>query len=113
MDLIKEDVITMAMLLGCLGGLEMLNIILGAVMAGVSQDWSWKKFLVGIIKAVLVAVSMLVFCVILDVLPVILARVDIIIPEDFITLAQVLSVVVVALSKYTKDVLEKIQSILG
>ena len=44
MDLIKEDVITMAMLLGCLGGLEMLNIILGAVMAGVSQDWSWKKF---------------------------------------------------------------------
>ena len=107
MEIIKEDVITMAMLLGCLGGLEVLNIVFGAVMAGISQGWSWKKFLIGIVKALLVALAMLVFCVILDVLPMILVRVDIIIPEDFVTLAQVLSVVVVAISKYAKDVLEK------
>lgn len=113
MEIIKEDVITMAMLLGCLGGLEVLNIVFGAVMAGISQGWSWKKFLIGIVKALLVALAMLVFCVILDVLPMILVRVDIIIPEDFVTLAQVLSVVVVAISKYAKDVLEKIKTILG
>lgn len=113
MDLIKEDVLTMAMLLGCLGGLEVLNIVLGAVMAGLSQDWSWKKFLNGVINAILVALCLLVFCVILDVLPMILGRVGIVVPEDLITMAQVLAVVGVAIKKYASDILQKITDILA
>ena len=112
-SIIKEDIITLAMALGCLGVLMILNIIVGAVVAEVQGDWSWKKFLWGIAKALMVALTMIVFCAVLDVQPIIWARAGIEIPEDMVTVVQLFSITLVAVTKYTKDLLEKYKTYLA
>jgi len=105
---IEEDLITLGLMVGCLGILEILNILLGSIMALSNNEWNWKKFIQGILKSILVSIIMAIYCLILELLPLIFARASIEIPSDLITYAQVLAIIVVALKKYIKGIYDKL-----
>lgn len=112
MNAIADDLITLGLLIGCLGVLEILNILLGSMMALSDDAWDWKKFWQGILKAVLIAIIMAIYCLILELLPFILERASIEFPSDMVTFAQVLGIILVALKKYIKGIYEKLLTLL-
>lgn len=109
---LSENIITLALLIGCLGAMMTLNIILGAVMASTSYQFDAKTFFKGVLKALLVALVMLVYCIILELTPLVLSRIDITLPSDLITYIQVVSIVLVAYKKYAKGIYDKLKVLL-
>ncbi|MDE6141592.1 MAG: hypothetical protein K2G03_03215 [Bacilli bacterium] len=108
-----NNLITVVMLLGVLLSLGITNIVLGAVNGSMNKKFSWKKLGEGILKVFLFCLCFLVFCFCLQAMPMILERVDIMIPDDAINLIEIIGLIVVAYKKYATDCYEKIKIILG
>jgi len=108
-----ENIITVLMLLGVLLSLGITNIVLGAVNGSMNKKFSWKKLGKGILKIFLFSLSFLVFCLCLQSMPIILERVDIVIPDDAINLIEIIGLIIVAYKKYATDCYKKIKMILG
>jgi len=88
------------------------NQVLGAVMASTCGQFDSKRLGKSIIKGMLIAVAVSLFCIVLDVFPVLLERVDVI-SKDFkaskiVTVLEVLSILVIAIMKYCKEIYEKL-----
>lgn len=107
-----ENLITILMLLGILLVLNITNIILGVVIGSSKEGFKWKKLGEGILKVFLFCLSFLAYCSCIEVMPMILARIDIIISEDIITLAEIVGITLTAYKKYAKDCYDKIITIL-
>lgn len=110
---IKDDAITLGIFLLILGALMLLNILLGSITAWAWGEWKTKKFWLGILKAILTGLCMVVFMVILEILPLALERVKIEIPKEFVTFLQLVLLVWVSVQKYVKSIYEKFKEILG
>lgn len=108
----KDNIITISMLLGILGILQLSNIVLGTVIGTQKTKFNWKKLGKGILKAFLFLISFLAFCCCVEVMPTILLRIDIEIPSNLITLIEIVGVTLTAYKKYALDCYEKIKIIL-
>lgn len=117
MDLLKttiaNDMLTLSLLLVCLGSLMILNIILGGVMANEAGTFDKATFWRGVKKAILVFLVMVVFSLILEVTPIILARIEMQIPADLPTYMEVIAIVIVSYVKYAKGIVDKLKTLLG
>ena len=112
-DLIFKDLTTLAYLMSILGLLIFINTLLGSINAWNFGEWKTKKFLSGILKNALIAICMALFFVVLELLPVALARAGIIIPSDVVTIIEVFGMLVVAILKYINDIYSGFLDILG
>lgn len=108
-----NNLITIAMLLSVLGVLYITNTILGAVIGSQATQFEWKKIGKGMLKAFLFCLSFLAYCFCLEVLPIILLRIDINVPNDLITFLEIVGITLTAYKKYATDCFEKLKIILG
>lgn len=90
------------------------NQILGAVMArtGFENTFDIKRLLRSFLKGFLICNAILIFCIVLDVFPVLLERVNVIgsdsIVSTIMTVLEVVAILVIAIVKYCKEVYEKL-----
>lgn len=108
-----NNLLTTAMLLAVLGVLHITNTVLGAVIGSQETQFEWKKIGKGMLKAFLFCLSFLTYCFCLEVLPIILVRIDVAIPNDIITFLEIVGITLTAYKKYTLDCYAKLQIILG
>ena len=108
-----NNLITIAMLLAVLGVLYITNTVLGAVIGSQKTKFEWKKIGKGMLKAFLFCLSFLAYCFCLEVLPIILLRINVIDPNDLITFLEIVGITLTAYKKYTTDCFAKLQVILG
>lgn len=110
-DSIMEDVITITLLISSDGVLMLLNILFGTVIGTKTEGFNWKKFFFGILKAILITLGIAAFCIIIEIVPLILERVKITLPEEIVTYTQVLGVVLTWVINDILEVYEKIKSL--
>lgn len=110
---IQYDIVTLGLLMLILGTLIVINTLLGTITAWSFGEWNTKKFLTGILKNLLVALCMALFFIVLEILPVALARAGIIIPSEVVTIIEVFGLVAVAIKKYVGDIYSSFAKILG
>lgn len=107
-----ENLITILMLLGILLVLNISNIVLGIVIGSKQEGFCWKKLGEGILKIFLFSLAFMAFCFCVEVTPIILGRIDIIVPADIVSLVEIIGITTTAYKKYVKDCYEKIYMIL-
>lgn len=110
---IENDLLTLSILLSIHLSLILINTLLSSISAWNFGDWSSKKFWTGIIKNILIAICMILFFLVLEVLPFALQRTGIIIPNDLISILEVLGMIVVCIVKYVKDIYKQFMKLLG
>lgn len=110
---IENDLLTLSILLSIHLSLILINTMLSSISAWNFGDWNSKKFWTGIIKNILIAVCMILFFLVLEVLPFALQRTGIIIPNDLISILEVLGMIVVCIVKYVKDIYKQFMKLLG
>lgn len=108
-----NNIITVAYMLGILGIMVIINTVLGAVIANKKQKFCKKKLWKGVRKAIIITVCILLFCLTLELVPVVLKRVNIDIPTDFITVLEMILTTITAYKKYALDCVEKFKEILN
>ena len=108
-----NNLLTIVMLLAVLGVLYTTNTVLGAVIGSETTQFEWKKIGKGMLKAFLFCLSFLAYCFCLEVLPIILTRIDVVVPSDLITFLEIVGITLTAYKKYTLDCYAKLQVILG
>ena len=108
----KNNMITILMLLGILGVLQLCNIVLGTVIGTQKTKFNLKKLGKGILKSFLFCLAFLGYCFCIEIMPSILTRIDIEIPSNLITLVEIVGVTLTAYKKYALDCYEKIKIIL-
>ena len=108
-----ENLILTIKLCSIIAGMALINTILGCLQAGTAGDWSWKKFIFGILKAICLIVCIGGFCVILTVVPEVFTEAGIEVSEEMITVVQVFIVLGATIKKYATDVYDKIMEILN
>lgn len=111
--MIINNLVTIIMLLGVLGVLHVTNTVLGAVIGSKKSKFSWKKIGEGMLKAFLFSLCFVAYCFCLEILPVILLRIEISVPNDLITLLEIVGITVTAFKKYASDCLDKLKIIMG
>lgn len=107
-----NNLITVACMLGILGLMIVINTVLGSILANKRNEFDIKKFFKGIVKAITIALCILLFCVTLELVPVVLSRVNIEIPSDLITVLEIVLTTLTAYKKYAVDCFDKFKKIL-
>lgn len=107
-----NDLITVLYMLILLAIVFITNTTLGVVIANKKSEFNLKKFLSGIGKGIVIALCMLAFCLTLELIPDILGRLGIEVPQDIITLIEVVLITLTAYKKYAVDVVDKFKTIL-
>jgi len=108
-----NDILTLIYMMSILGISILVNTVLGTVIAKRNLKFDKKKLKSGLIKAIVVCVSVVAFCLTLELLPYILSRVEIELPEEVITTIELLTIFLTAYVKYAKDIFEKIKLLLN
>lgn len=111
---IEYDLLTASLAMCLLVFAMFCNQILGAVMArtGNENTFDYKRLLKSFLKGFLICIAILIFCIVLDVFPVLLERINIIDKESILstmmTVLEVLAILVIAITKYCKEVYDKL-----
>lgn len=111
---IERDLLTACLAMTLLMFAMFCNQILGAVMARTGEENTFKseRLLKSFLKGFLICIAILIFCVVLDVFPVLLERIDMINEESIlstiVTALEVLAILVIAIIKYCKEVYQKL-----
>ena len=109
---IENDLINAMLALTLLAFLMGCNQLLGAVMASTINTFNLNRLLKSITKSILICISTVIFCVVLDMFPLLLQRIGLLgnenIVQDIITVLQVLSILVIAIIKYAKEIYKKL-----
>lgn len=107
-----NNIITVGYMLGILGIMILINTVLGAVIANKTNTFNKSKLFKGIGKAITIVICIMLFCITLELVPIVLARVGITIPNDLITVLEIISTTFTAYKKYALDCFEKFKVIL-
>lgn len=108
-----NDILTLLYMMGILGISILVNTILGTVIAKRNFKFNKSKLKSGLIKSITVCMSIIAFCFTLELLPYILSRVNIELPEEVITTIELLTIFLTSYTKYAKDIFEKIKLLLN
>ena len=108
-----NNLVTVLFMLGILAIIIVINTTLGTILANKKKEFDFKKFLTGIVKAITIAICILLFCLTLELVPIILERVGISIPSDLITVLEIVLTTLTAYKKYATDCFEKFKTILN
>lgn len=105
----KMDVVIVFLIVS--GGMYLVNIILGSLNALFSKEFDWKKHLYGVAKAFVACLSILFFCVLLNLFNYGLSLIDIIVPDSVITVLEVIGVLVGWCYDLALDIFDKIKGL--
>lgn len=90
--------------------LRIANIILGSIDAMFKKDWDWGKFVSGIEKMVVVAVTILMVIMTLNLFAYGLTLIDVAIPKEMVSAFQVVLIIVTWCVDLSIEVAEKIKA---
>lgn len=107
-----DNLITVACMLGVLFIMISINTVLGVVLANKKQKFDSKVLVRGVLKAIVITICILLFCFTLELIPIILGRVDIEVPTNLITILEIVLTTLTAYKKYALDCFEKFKIIL-
>ena len=108
---VLEDILTIELLVGCDGALMIFNIALGTIIGSQKEGFDWRKFVFGLVKAFVIALCIGGYCAVVEFVPLILSRLSISMPEDYVTFIQVVGVVMAWVYNDTLEVKEKITQV--
>ena len=91
--------------------LRICNIILGSIDAMFKKDWDWGKFLSGIEKMVVVAITILMVIMTLNLFAYGLTLINVTLPKDMVSAFQVVLIIVTWCVDLAIEVAEKIKSL--
>lgn len=113
LETIKNDTITISLLILVVGILLLINILLGTVIASIFkvEKWDSTKFWQGFYKLFIFVICIEAYCVVLDIIPLIFERIKIVLPKDVITVIQVFGVFAVLVVRYCKKIYQQILTI--
>lgn len=110
-EAMQENLETILLMLIVVGSLNAVNIVLGTILGTFTEQFNFKKFWFGILKAFIMGCCIFVFCYTLNLFSLTLQLTkDITISSDFITTVEVFSILIVWGIDLSKDILEKIKS---
>lgn len=99
-------------LLAIVGGLQIINITLGSVNGMMEETFEWKKFFVGVLKAIVNAICIVGTCVLCDLFAQVLNMIEgLTIGVDLVSTLEIIAVVVVWAIDLFKDILDKIKKL--
>lgn len=90
--------------------LRICNIILGSIDAMFHKDWDWGKFFSGIEKMVVVAITILMVIMTLNLFAYGLALINVTLPKDMVSAFQVVLIIVTWCVDLAIEVAEKIKA---
>ncbi len=90
-----------------------INTILGVMIANTKAEFDKKKLLKGIGKALIILICVLLFCTCIELVPMVLSRVGIQIPEELVTVIQIILFILTAFTKYAADCFDKFKMIIN
>jgi len=90
--------------------LRVANIILGSIDALFSKDFDWGKFFSGIEKMVVVAITILMVIITLNLFAYGLTLIDVTLPKDMVSAFEVVLIVITWCVDLAIEVTEKIKS---
>ena len=90
-----------------------INTILGVVIANTKVEFDKKKLFKGIVKALIILICVLLFCICIELVPMVLARVGIEVPGDLVTVLEIILVTLTAFTKYATDCFDKFKMIIN
>lgn len=111
---IEYDLATALLAMVLLAFAMFCNQVLGAVMArtGEENTFDYKRLLKSFLKGLLICLAIFIFCIVLDTFPILLQRVNVIgkdsIVSTIVTVLEVISILVIAIMKYCKEIYEKL-----
>lgn len=108
-----NNLITVFYMLILLGIMIVINTTLGVVMANKKVNFKWSILFKGLGKSLIIALCILLFCLTLELVPVVLTRVGIKIPADLITVLEIVLTTLTAYKKYASDCFDKFKIILN
>lgn len=95
LEIIKQDALITSYMLAIVFGLNLIIIVLGTITGTVKDGFDWRKFLFGILKALIAALCVVALVILCDIFAQLLNLLPYIkIEAEFITAAQVIAVVV-------------------
>ena len=107
----SENLETIVLMLIVVNTLYAINITLGTIIGTMTESFSQKKFLFGILKAIITSACIFAFCYALNLFSLTLQLTkDITISSDFITTLEVFTVLVTWAIDLAKDILEKVKA---
>lgn len=110
-EAVQDNLITIFLLLLCIGLFEVSNIVLGMIINMFGEGFKFKKFFMGLFKAIATMIIILVFCYALNLFALTLKQVDIQISTNIITVMEVVTVIVTWGVDLAKDCLEKVKNL--
>ena len=93
------------------GGMYVTNIILGSLNAIFTNEFDWKKFIYGVAKAMVACLAILLFCVLLNLFNYGLSLIEIVVPDNVITILEVIGVLVGWCYDLALDIFDKIKGL--
>lgn len=110
-EAMEANLETILLMLIVVGSLNVINIILGTVIGTFTEQFNIKKFLFGILKAVITGGCIFIFCYTLNLFSLTLQLTkDITISTDFITTVEVFTILITWGIDLAKDIIDKIKS---
>lgn len=107
-----NNIQTLIYLLVIVGGLEITNIVLGTLMGTMETSFNLKKFLFGILKAIVIALCIVATCVLAEMFAFVLNQIEgITITAQIVSALEIIMVIVAWCLDLFKDILEKIKGI--
>ena len=91
-------------------GLRIANIILGSINAIFDKTFDWGKFFSGFYKTLVVAVTILIVIIILNLFAYGLTLIDVVIPKDTVSAMTVILIIVTWCVDMALEVKDKIQA---
>lgn len=90
--------------------LRVANIVLGSIDAMFKKEFDWSKFFSGIIKMLVVSITILMVIIILNLFAYGLTLIDVTIPKDMVSAMTVILIIVTWCVDLAQEVAEKIKS---
>ena len=107
-----HNLTTIAYMLAMVGIAVLVNTILGAVIAKDKNEFDIKKLFKGILKSLIIMLCIFLFGFTLELLPQILLKVNIQLPEGLPTVLEIILTTLTAYKKYAIDCFEKFNTIM-
>lgn len=110
---LQQNLFSTVLMCSIMATLICLNMALGAIMACGGGTFDSKRFLLSVAKGFLIVLCGIVYCECLDVLPLLARMLDIELPTDMMTFAEVVGIGYVCIRKYAMECLDKFKTILN
>lgn len=91
--------------------LRIVNIVLGSIDAMFNKEFDWGKFFSGIEKMLIVALTIMLTIITLNLFAYGLSKVKVVIPSDYVSVGEVVLIIVTWCVDLAKEVTEKIKSL--